>query len=147
MTDSDIMNLDMYLAGVIHNALLKFRENLDKGTLVYSHVWEENGYAWEADENVSNDTEWFLNELLWTFDHLRDEGSIPESTKLFEQISGESRNPNDNTVSELMNFANFISDIQHHPDYQRYKELQRQEDERVKKGLMLFAKYFRGLWY
>jgi hypothetical protein len=143
MTELDIVNLDMYLAGVIHDALLEFKRKINKGTILYSHVWEEHGQDWDADENVSNDTEWFLNELIWTFDHLRDDGSISESRKLFEKI-GDGLIGTDGTTTARM--LSFVDDVQHHPDYPRYQELQRQEDERAKKGLMLFAKYFRHLW-
>jgi hypothetical protein len=144
MTDLQVTNLDIHLAKIIHDALLNFKERLPEGLIIYSKAWEKEDYNWHSDENVSNDTDWFINELLWTFNHIQGEEETSESTLLFKRMSEGILNIEEVSAEKIQNS---LDSLKNHPDYALYKGLQRKEAERVKNGLNLFAKYFRSLWY
>jgi len=146
----NLANLDVFLAEIIRESLIQFRDNLPPELMLYSKEWKDS--TWHSDENVSDDTQWFLNELIWTFNYLANDSSsasmepllnneeITESgvlfTKMYNELKGEEVGIND-----------LLDKLQTHPDYALYKGMQRRERERAKEGLKLFAEYYQALWY
>jgi hypothetical protein len=146
----NLANLDVYLAEIIRDSLTQFRDNLPPEMMLYSKEWKNS--EWHSDENVSDDTDWFLNELIWTFTYLAKDYSaesaepiieneeITESNRLFAKIYAELKGEETDTIT-------ILDKIQTHPDYALYKGMQRRERERAREGLKLFAEYYQALWY
>jgi len=146
----NLANLDVYLAEIIRDSLIQFRDNLPPEVMLYSKEWKDAD--WHSDENASDDTQWLLGELIWTFNYLANDSSptsmeplvdneeITESGILFTKIYNELK-------AEDFGINEFIDKLQTHPDYALYKGMQRRERERAKEGLKLFAEYYQGLWY
>ncbi len=146
----NLANLDVYLAEIILDSLTQFRDNLPRQVMLYSKEWKDS--EWHSDENVTDDTQWFLNELIWTFNYLANDSSsasmepllnneeITESGVLFTKMYNELR-------GEEVGINDLLDKLQTHPDYALYKGMQRRERERAKEGLKLFAEYYQALWY
>jgi hypothetical protein len=146
----NLANLDVFLAEIIRDSLIQFRDNLPPELMLYSKEWKDA--EWHSDENVTDDTQWFLNELIWTFTYLANDSSsasmeplvdnedITESGMLFAKMYNELK-------GEEIGINDFLEKLETHPDYALYKGMQRRERERAKEGLKLFAEYYQALWY
>lgn len=141
-----LVNLDVYLAEIIYKALTEFKNNLPEAVILYSKDWEPHQISaaplaqegWDADQNTTDDTQWFLDELIWTFQYIA--GDLePPSAKLFKEMYDEL-----NIEKNLENSPGLLST---HPKYAEYHATYREEMKRISNGMELFQKNFRRLWY
>lgn len=117
----DLYNLDMSLAKVIHKYLVEFR-NMDRQCVIYKNMDETNK---------------LLDELIWTFDTIANQGYTPELRELSEELHG---------ADTSEDFSRKIKNLRNHPKYELYGQKTRETERRIDEGLKLFAKYFRSLW-
>lgn len=135
-----LFNLDMSLAYVIRDALIAFK-NYDRVGVTYS----EGDITWkDGEEDRSNwvdKSEWFLDELIWTFDTISRGGvdGIPEIDALIQEIFGE-------VVNRSGDLNTSLATAHNHPEYKRMRELENAAQARVDAGLKLFAENFQRLW-
>lgn len=136
---NELCNLDFVLAKFIHGKLIDFKtlyQEDEPFAIIYSHELE-SGQKTMEDFDISNDTLWFLDEMIWTFNTLQSE----EVNQTFKKIHDEVYDSN-----SLEDINNQIKSIRDHPLYEQYeKEIEEMED-RISRNLQLFAKYFRHLW-
>jgi hypothetical protein len=92
---------------------------------------------WDTDSLFHDRWEWVMNELIWTFEQLQpdyDWESQYHSGKydaVFEQLE-----------NDMGYRAVYGPNNTHVFDSEGYKK----HDERIQRGLILFGKYYRGLW-
>lgn len=134
----ELWNLDSTLADIIHQYLVAFKAAPRMGIL-YSHEFENPDF--NPFEEYSNDTEWFLDELIWTFKVISEGGvdSIPEVDALISEVFGEERSM---TVSEDGEVSFNLNEEKH----KELRELEKVHQERITKNLAMFGKYFQALW-
>ena len=134
ITTKELWNLNGVLADIIHQYLVAFKA-YDRHLILYSPDYENPD--WDFNDEVRDETEWFLNELIWTFKTLADGCDTPEIEELRMEIFG---------GEFLDEDGNFRNDYGEHPRYEEFRKLENDVDARVKSGLDLFAKYFQSLW-
>ena len=83
---------------------------------------------WDTDDNWHKRWDWVMNEMIWTFTQLSD---VDHESQFYDH-SVEDENEKD--------FMKRISQIK--CDYEAMKI----HNDRISKGLILFGKYYRGLW-
>lgn len=132
----ELWNLDATLADIIHQYLVAFKES-DRHLILYSHEYTKPDFNWE--EEYSDDTEWFLDELIWTFKVLSNSGETPEIEELIHEVFGAERT----MVIDENGEVTFNLDEE---KYAKLREIENVTQARIKAGLELFAKYFQGLW-
>jgi hypothetical protein len=145
--DENLSSLSTHLAEVIQDSLIRFKENVPNQSIIYSKDWEEEEYV--PVENLSNDTEWFLDELIWTFGYLKNGGENSESVQISKRIAEsipqlEFKN---NELPDVGEMRKYSEEFQNHPDFMLYQETRRREMGRMQEGLRLFGKHFQALWY
>jgi hypothetical protein len=124
--------------------LIEFKNNLPKEVILYSKDWEatDENYlqdVWDADQQERNDTEWFLEELIWSFKYFAGEIEL-ESEKLLETIREELN-------LHQLSLLEAAEAIANHPEHDRYMNLVKEEIQRARNGTELFGKNFIKLWY
>jgi hypothetical protein len=134
ITNKELWNLSETLADIIHQYLVAFRA-YERHLILYSHDYEKPDFSWEQEH--SDDTEWFLDELIWTFKTLA-HGDEEVEALTQEVFGGE----NATMVMESLDF----SSIRANPKYEILRNREKEVSERTKKGLELFAKHFGSLW-
>jgi len=143
--EKELWNLDSTLADIIHQYLVAFKKSERLGVL-YSHMFEEPDFSYEKYEYmVTNDTDWFLDELIWTFEVLSNGGvdNIPEVDVLIQEVFG---------APDAMTFEKSetgLASMTFNLDEEKHAELRALEkhyQERINRGLAMFAKYFQSLW-
>jgi hypothetical protein len=122
----DLYNLDVTLAEIILKHLVAFK-GIHRHGILYSHEFEKDSFIHFSD--FSDDTEWFLDELIWTFSELTTDASNSENETLFmKNATGKAF-----TEEEKAKWDNIM-------DETKAREI------RINNGLRLFGKYFRHLW-
>jgi hypothetical protein len=146
----ELWNLDSTLSDIIHQYLVAFK-NAERLGILYSHDFEKPGFKMMGEDGMptgySNDTEWFLDELIWTFKTLSEGGvdSIPEVEAMIEEVFGHDGAMSFSDDEEHLGY----SVVSFRIDEEKNKQLRALEEklqERITKGLALFAKYFQALW-
>lgn len=118
---TDLYNLDITLARIIHTYLVAFRD------------MERHGVIYEQDGE--DKTDWLLEELIWTFETISNENTTPEIEELSNEIYG---------VNVGTDYR--LKTLRDHPKYSLYAGMLRRNEKRISNGLELFSKYFRSLW-
>jgi hypothetical protein len=92
---------------------------------------------WDTDENHFKRWDWVLDEMIWAFDHIANDGEWQE-----EFYSG---NVSMKSIQLENGMSQLIKDTG--PDAFRvdYDRMQKVED-RIKNGTRLFGKYYQALW-
>jgi hypothetical protein len=92
---------------------------------------------WDTDENHFKRWDWVLDEMIWAFDHIANDGEWQE-----EFYSG---NVSMKSIRLENGMSQLIKDTG--PDAFRvdYDRMQKVED-RIKNGTRLFGKYYQALW-
>ena len=136
---NELWNLDSTLADIIHQYLVAFKNEEGRMGILYSHEFEKEDF--DPGEEYSNDTDWFLDELIWTFKVISEGGvdSIKEIDKLIMEIYGKE----DAMVIGEGGVVSFNIDEEKNKEL---RALQQLHQDRVNKNLAMFAKYFEGLW-
>lgn len=132
-----IFNADNLIAQSIVSTLKDFKD-IQPITLIYSKnaSTEDEDYVEKVNSGeATDDTEWALDELIWTFQALSGNDAadeLLESHQLFLEELGHVNGP---------------KVWKNNPEgRQKYYEAWWAEQERTKRGLKLFAEVFRGLW-
>ena len=141
----DVWNMSDTLAEIILPMLKKLREikhgspfveNEDvPETLWRNEVEMEN--EWDTDENWFLRWEYVLDKMIWSFEQLLRED---RESQFF---SGES-----DFYFEPCNDGTGCSEMKHGPNhtFEVDYDAQKAYEEEIKKGLMLFGKYYQNLW-
>lgn len=144
-----LWNMDNTLAEIIYEWLVAFKKAPRNGIL-YSKTVDliaprEEPVDWEKHD----DTEWLLDELIWTFDIIRNGGAMhsPEATALWDAESDKHDYSLDFQKNENGD-AVFVSHMWENDEAGRdeYYAVVKRVQERVDSGLKLFAEMFEGLW-
>jgi len=140
---NEMYNLDATLSKFIHDKLIEFKKFRNESyvyIMIYSHEIE-NGTKTIDDKEITDDTNWLLDEFIWTFKTIAaDEDYESPSLKIIMrdlELVGEN---SENHVMEK------ITGIREHPLYDTYLKEMEEQEERIKRNLYLFGKYFRSLW-
>jgi hypothetical protein len=140
-TYNEMYNLDATLSKFIHDKLVefkKFREESYFYIMIYSHEIE-NGTKTIDDNDITDDTNWLLDEFIWTFKTIAaDEDYESPSLKIIMRDL--------ELINSEKNFMAKISSIREHELYDDYIRETAEQEERIKRNLHLFGKYFRSLW-
>jgi hypothetical protein len=92
---------------------------------------------WDTDENHFKRWDWVLDEMIWAFDHIANDGEWQE-----EFYSG---NVSMKTIQLENGMSRLIADTgpdAFRVDYERMKKV----EDRIKNGTRLFGKYYQALW-
>jgi hypothetical protein len=90
---------------------------------------------WDSDDLIHDRWSWVLDEMIWTFEQLVDEDSDSQFYSGKHDIYWEKR---EDGTSEMKRGPN---------DTHKYdKEGHDAHSKRISNGLILFGKYYRGLW-
>lgn len=136
----DVWSMDHTLSLIIHPMLVKLKgQKHGFGMIADKDVPKElrstepgardgvtNDYDW--DNNAERRYEWLLDELIWTFEQLANDGN----TDQFYDHS-ESNDPNDDINAQISKLKVDRKGLKAH-------------EERIANGLILFGKYFQTLW-
>lgn len=137
-----LINFDCALAGIIRDGLIAFRK--------YNHavLYVEGGNYGDygLDPNVEDKTEWFFDELIWTFDTLYKGGvaSLPDVSELRHKALNdavrdtEARNENGDRIWKL--------DGVNEEAWNEMRALEEKYQDRIDRNLRLFAENYQRLW-
>jgi len=119
-----------------HGSPMVEDKDVPKGLGLRSTEADEKENDWDSDSNIHERWDWVMDELIWTFEQLNDEDNdaqfhTGEHDIYFEKVEGE-------TYSEMKTGPKDT----HVFDKKGYKAHQK----RIAKGLVLFGKYYQGLW-
>jgi len=141
----DVWNLDYTLARIIHPALIKLKKNKHGSCIVDNEdVPEElrnHNSGFDNDETVHDRWNWALDEMIWAFAQiLKPEDFHHHSDNMTLVFTPKADKPK---YSEM-----HINDQvdPNKPKYWYDKESALEYDKRIANGLILFGKYYRGLW-
>ena len=136
ITKKELWNLDATLADIIHQYLVAFKAH-DRHLVLYSPDYDDPN--WDPSGEIRDETEWFLDELIWTFNYLA-RGDEAEEALISEVFDAES-------IENLINEGGMdFSTIRDTPKYNELRALETENHDRATRGLELFAKRFRSLW-
>ena len=95
---------------------------------------------WDTDDNWHKRWEWVLGEMVWTFEQMNSDWDKQYHSGVVDRVSApckwdENRKP---TLYSWDKGPNDTSEF----DMEGYTK----HNERISKGLILFGKYYRGLW-
>lgn len=133
ITNKELWNLDTTLADIIHQYLVAFKA-YDRHLVLYSSDYEDTNVGVD---DIRDETEWFLDELIWTFNALAH--GIPEVEDLAAEVFGV-----ENAVS-VDESGRLVFNVDEEKR-EELRQLQKETQERIDNGLMLFAKNFQRLW-
>jgi len=136
--DYDVWNMDETLAMIIVPMLKRLKEikhggphvdddDVPEGMNLRSYEAPEPEEEYDVDANFFKRWDWVMDEMIWTFEQLREGGN-------FCQFYDHSQ------VDESLSINEQIAQIK------RDDEGMEKHDKRIKNGLRLFAKYYRSLW-
>lgn len=128
-TKNELINLNTTLAKVIRDYLIEFKK-MNRGGIIY----EVDG---------ENKTEWFLDELIWTFNTVYLGGATEDEKprKIWDEITFGATNKD-----KPEDVLNEIKSLYSNPKMRIWEKEVRQTQERINEGLRLFSIYFEGLW-
>lgn len=151
----DVWNLDQTLALIIHPCLIMLKEKNHGTPLVHDEdlpehlrrgktVDEQVGPYNEADEaDFSARWGWIMDELIWTFDQLKDGGNDDQFHHNSDQLKMV-LTPIDGKPGSTVSF-----EYQKDPAKPKYwvdREGKKAHHARIANGLRLFGKYYQSLW-
>lgn len=147
----DLINLDVTLAEIIKEHLVAFK-NMERLGILYSKDWEGQNPQLKYETEFSDDTEWFLDELIWTFTMISKRLNDPpfddeELQQVLNQIHTNLENEignyrqNDN-ADDIFNVTAKINS----EEYKAYNKKLSEIEERIQNGLSLFSRYYTSLW-
>lgn len=136
ITKKELWNLDATLADIIHQYLVAFKES-DRHLILYSHEYDSPDFDPMSD--YSDDTEWFLDELIWTFETLANGGETPEIEELISEVFGGERT----MVIDDEGYVSFNLDEE---KYAKLRETEKAVQARIQAGLKMFSENFQRLW-
>lgn len=126
----DLGDLDRTLAEVIYRFLIEFKK-LNRTDTIYSH--RTDSFPDVDSEYWSDDTEWFLDELIYTFKTIS-KGLDPEVKKLIKELDLLSKDQDNVKEEEITAKEDEIL------------KTNQESRARITMGLELFSRYFRHLW-
>ena len=95
---------------------------------------------WDTDDNWHKRWEWVLGEMVWTFEQLNSEWDSQYHTGVVDRVSVPCK-WDENGKPTLFSWDKGPNDTSEF-DMEGYTK----HNERISKGLILFGKYYRGLW-
>lgn len=173
--DHDLWSLDHSLALIIHPALIKLKAAKHGAPYVDDEDVPDNlktsaapatEHEWDVDENFFLRWDWVMDEMIWTFDEL----SKDDPEEQFFSYDEKPEPPPPATTYELADeyidfdsfydsyFSHYLNEEPVEPSKDptpkkkklktpRFdKEAYDIHEARIKNGLRLFGKYYRGLW-
>jgi len=126
-----LINFDQSLAEVIYNGIVSYRKY--------------NRHVMYEDEDGNDLTEWWFEEVLWTFDTIRKggAGNHPDVMALWYKAS---ENATFGTRPSGEHLHVFYSEGMDEEIRDEWCALEERYQERVSKGLQLFAERFQSMW-
>lgn len=133
-----LINLNSTLSEIIRDHLIQFK-NMERAGIIYS----KSGKLDDEDFSIAehgDDTEWLLDELIWTFDAISRGGAAesPEAAVLMDEIL-------ESTILDVV-FKKDIKEKSRKEKYEEWKNIIEQNRKRIDRGLLLFAENFERLW-
>ena len=95
---------------------------------------------WDTDDNWHKRWEWVLGEMVWTFEQLNSEWDSQYHTGVVDRVSVPCK-WDENGKPTLYSWDKGPNDTSEF-DMEGYTK----HNERISRGLILFGKYYRGLW-
>ena len=95
---------------------------------------------WDADDNWHKRWDWVLSEMIWTFEQLNSDWDKQYHSGVVDRVSAPCK-WDDNGKPTLYSWDKGPNDTSEF-DMEGYTK----HNERISKGLILFGKYYRGLW-
>lgn len=143
----DVWSADHTLAYIIHPTLVKLREVMHGSPLVDDEDVpdylkstaappKENEY--DTDDNHHDRWKWVLDEMIWAFSQILDENADSQFHTGNYDIRWEETVINGKKMYEMVHGPNNT----HEFDREGYDKW----NARISNGLILFGKYYRGLW-
>lgn len=137
-----LFNFDASLAAVIRDGIAAFRKH--NISVIYVEGGSYRDYG--EDDNVVDKTEWLFDELIWTFDTIANGGvrCLPDVEALMMEAYGESEQtltPVEGKSYSLWSISGVKEDAK-----KEMRRLENEYQERVERGLKLFAEHFERLW-
>jgi len=143
----DVWSADHTLAYIIHPTLVKLREVMHGSPLVDDEDVpdylkstaappKENEY--DTDDNHHDRWKWVLDEMIWAFSQILDENADSQFHTGNYDIRWEETEINGKKMYEMVHGPNNT----HEFDREGYDKW----NARISNGLILFGKYYRGLW-
>lgn len=138
ITKKELWNLNGVLADIIHQYLVAFKA-YDRHLVLYSPDYADPD--WDPSGDIRDETDWFLDELIWTFKTISEGGvsSIPEVEELIGEVFGGER-------SMVIDDEGYVSFNLDEEKYAKLREIEGINQDRINRGLELFAKNFERLW-
>jgi len=145
--DYDVWSADHTLAYIIHPILVKLKENKHGSPLVDDedvpdHLKstaappKENEY--DTDDNHHDRWGWVLDEMIWAFSQILDDNADAQFHTGKSDIKWEETEINGKKMYEMVRGP----EDTHEFDREGYDKW----NARISNGLILFGKYYRGLW-
>jgi len=110
---------------------------------------------WDIDDNHHKRWDWIIDEMIWTFTQLTDENNASQfhsgAAEIFWQALDKDGNhigvPEDMKSRTKHEGVVAYEMVKGPNDTSKYDlEGHKKHDERIQRGLVLFGKYYRGLW-
>ena len=95
---------------------------------------------WDTDDNWHRRWEWVLGEMIWTFEQLNSDWDKQYHSGVVDRVSAPCK-WDENGKPTLYSWDKGPNDTSEF-DMEGYTK----HNERISKGLILFGKYYRGLW-
>lgn len=147
---SDVWNADHTLALIIHPVLVKLKETKHGSPYVDPEDVPEIGKGEEtdfghSDTKVHERWEWVLNEMIWAFEQVldEDEGMSNYYVPYAHDEEPQRLGFKDSKTGE-MKYWDTVENARKRGRYD--PDLHKIYNDRIKRGLTLFGKYYRGLW-
>ena len=147
--DYDVWNLDHTMALILVPALKLLKQKKQGAPAVKNEDVPENLRATEEElekYNTNGDTDkhfferwdWVLDEMIWAFQQKLEDWEEQFYSGVHDTSFVKKKNANGEELYEMVNGPNHTFQI----DIEGMKKYQKRIDE----GIMLFAKYYNGLW-
>jgi hypothetical protein len=171
----DVWSMDNTLAMIILPMLKKLKENKQGSAIVdledvpeelrgtstedYENQMTFDWYKSEEElhPNIHDRWDWVLNEMIWTFEQLNDDNNEEQFHSGVPELLWQALDVDKNPIGEPMRFKDKRKNKNENitaytlvkgPNNTAVYDAKghRAHDERIQRGLVLFGKYFRGLW-
>lgn len=143
----DVWGLDHTLALIIHPALIMLKErqhggpNTDDEDVpeeLRSTNAEPKENEYDLDSNFFKRWNYILDEMIWAFNEIKNEGELPEDEFWLVKPEG----MRFEKIDDDSGYSRLVYDVEPVMNKEKVKAY----DDRIANGLRLFGKYYRALW-
>jgi hypothetical protein len=145
-SDCDVWNTNDYLAKIILDALVRFKnsERMGYPSNLNSTGWKDNPTKDEENALV-NEWESILDKMIWSFRFFTKDCHTDESEALMNEIFGGHKIEFE-PIDGDNEFVRMVRPKYDETKLATYYELQKKEYVIYEEGMVLFAKHFGALW-